>query len=161
LALTKGYAPEDKALSIIQDFLGIEHRAELFLERHGVRFINSSIDTSPERTATTLKSIDGNIILMLGGKDKGLPFEPIIDALDHRVKLIILFGEIGPKFTDLLPNTVTRKVLKSFEDATREAMEVAKDGDTVLLSPGASSYDEFSSFEERGEFFKSIILANF
>ncbi len=161
LALTKEYTDEDKALSIISTFSGIEHRGEIFLERHGVRFINSSIDTSPTRTAQTLSDIMGNIILLLGGRSKGLDYAPLKKAVNSsKIKKIICFGEAGGEiYSALGKNGVL--VEKSLGDAINMALESAEVGDTVLLSPACASYDEFSSFEERGLFFKSRVLSDF
>lgn len=161
LALTKGHTDEDHALSVIKEFSGLEHRCERFYCKGGIEFINSSIDTSPERTANTIKGVAGNIILLLGGRDKGLPLTPLTDAIDDRVKAVLLFGEAAKKFQEAIPHNIDKKAFSGLYDATVYAMEIAGVGDTVLLSPAATSYDEFSSFEERGSFFKRMILRVF
>lgn len=161
LALTKSLVDEDKSLEIISDFSGIEHRCEIFLEKRGVRFINSSIDTSPQRTATTINGLDGEIILLLGGKDKGLDFSPLIESLKGRVKTVLLFGESGEKIAEAIPDIINKRVFRCLDFATEYAMRIAEAGDTVLLSPAATSYDGFQNFEERGCFFKNAVLQSF
>ncbi len=161
LALTKSFGDEDKSLEIISDFSGIEHRGEIFLERRGVRFINSSIDTSPQRAATTINGLDGELILLLGGRDKGLDFSPLIKALRWRVKTVLLFGESGEKIAEAIPDIINKKVFRYLDFATEYAMKIAEAGDTVLLSPAATSYDEFQDFEQRGRFFKNTVLQSF
>ena len=161
LALTKGYADEDRAIEVIRGFSGIEHRGEIFLEKNGIRFINSSIDTSPQRTAETLFGVSGNIILLLGGRSKGLDYTPLQRAVnDRNVKAIILFGEARD---EIYSNVCSKeKILtESLNDAIKTAINVAIAGDTILLSPSATSYDEFSSFEERGMFFKNQVFSSF
>lgn len=161
LALTKGHADEEQTLSVIREFSGLEHRCERFYKKGGIEFINSSIDTSPERTATTVRGLSGNLILLLGGRDKGLELTPLARAIDGNVKSVLLFGEAGEKFYQLLPESINKKVFKRLYDATLYAIETTQAGDTVLLSPAATSYDEFSSFEERGDYFKRTVLTSF
>ena len=161
LALTRGYTDEDRALKTIADFGGIEHRGEIFLLKNDVRFINSSIDTSPTRTAETLRATTGNIILLLGGRSKRLDYTPLKAAIKKsKIKAIICFGEAGDEIFSALKE---RKAIikKSLGEAIDTAMEVAIKNDTVLLSPASTSFDEFSSFEERGLFFKSRVLSSF
>lgn len=161
LALTRGYTDEDHALEIIADFGGIEHRGELFLLKNGVKFINSSIDTSPTRTAETLRATPGNIILLLGGRSKGLDYTPLKSAIKKsKIKAIICFGEAGGEiFSSLEEREATIK--KSLGEAVDATMEIAIENDTVLLSPACTSFDEFSSFEERGLFFKNRVFSSF
>jgi UDP-N-acetylmuramoylalanine--D-glutamate ligase len=161
MALTKGHTDEERALYVIRDFSGLEHRCESFYSRGGIEFINSSIDTSPERTANTIKGLTSNIILLLGGRDKGLSLTPLTDAIGDRVKTVLLFGEASEKFQEAIPDNIDKKAFSGLYDATVYAMEIARAGDTVLLSPAATSYDEFSSFEERGSFFKRMVLEGF
>lgn len=161
LALTFGYADEDKALTVISSFSGIEHRGEFFLDKRGIKFINSSIDTSPTRTVQTIAATDGNIILLLGGRSKGLDYEPLKKAIKGaKIKAIISFGESAEQIRDRIACSKVMSTEK-LGDATDLAMTLAKAGDTVLLSPSATSYDEFSSFEERGTFFKNRVLSTF
>ncbi len=161
LALTKSYANESQALAVIREFSGLEHRCELFYSNRGVKFINSSIDTSPERSASTIKGLPGSLILLLGGKDKELELTPLINEISDRIKSALLFGRSGEKFYKSIPENISKKVFPSLYEATVYAMKIAKAGDTVLLSPAAASYDEFQSFEERGDFFKKTVLQEF
>ncbi len=157
LALTRGQVPEERALSVIADFSGLAHRGEIFLRKGGVTFINSSIDTTPARTVATLSGLDGGVILLLGGSDKGLDFSPLARAVAERVDRVIAFGETAERIKAAMPRE-TVKVCKNLSEAVGVALALAKKKDTVALSPASASYDEFSDFEERGEAFKRWVL---
>lgn len=156
LALTDGFADEERRRELIRGFRGLAHRCEIFAEIGGVKFINSSIDTSPERTVSTLQSLPRGLIILLGGRDKNLSFAPLAALISARGDRPIIYGEAREKIA--MAFGAYPHICKEF---FREAVEIAKKnarpGDTVLLSPAAASYDEFSSFEERGNSFKSLI----
>lgn len=158
LALTRGYTDTAHALSVIRSFGGVEHRGELFLWQGGIKFINSSIDTSPTRSATTLSSFKYPIILLLGGMDKGLDAAVLREAMRGKVRYAVFFGKDGQTISEKLDCEMPRAVFATLAEAAEFAVKIAKCGDTVLLSPSAASYDEFSDFEERGRAFKNIVL---
>lgn len=160
IALTRGEVHEERAISVIADFSGVAHRGEIFLYRAGVTFINSSIDTTPARTIATLSGFDGGVILLLGGSDKGLDFSPLARAVAERGDRVIAFGETANKIKAAMPKE-TVKVCQGLSEAVGVALALAKENNTVLLSPASASYDEFSNFEERGEAFKRWILEGF
>ena len=159
LALTDGFADEERRLELIRGFRGLAHRCEIFAEIGGVEFINSSIDTSPERTISTLQSLPRGLIILLGGRDKNLSFAPLAALISARGDLPIIYGEAREKIA-LAFGGYPHICREFFREAVEIAKKNARPGDTVLLSPAAASYDEFSSFEERGNSFKSLILGH-
>lgn len=158
MLLSDGYAQRSRAQKILSSFRGLPHRCETIAFSGGVRYINSSIDTSAERTSATLAAFSENVILLLGGHGKGLSYEPIISAAQGKVKSVITFGEEGEKIANLLRAHFKTEFSGSFKDAVIKACCVAQEGDTVLLSPACTSYDEFSSFEQRGKKFEEIVF---
>ncbi len=145
----------------IAGFTGVEHRLEFIRERAGVTWYNDSIATAPERVIAALKSFDEPLILLLGGRDKKLPWEELAQWVKARVKHSLLFGEAGPLIQRALeaaevdPARVTR--CEKLADAIRVALHQAERGDSVLLSPGGTGFDEFKDFAERGEKFKQWV----
>jgi UDP-N-acetylmuramoylalanine--D-glutamate ligase len=145
------------------DFTGVAHRLEFVAERGGAGWYNDSIATAPERTIAAIQAFDEPLVLMLGGRDKKLPWDDLAELIKHRVDHVIAFGELSPLVTAALgplqenhrPYTLTS--CRNLEDAVLVAREVASTGDIVLLSPGGTSFDEFKDFEERGERFRSLV----
>lgn len=141
-------------------FMGAPHRMETVAERDGVRYVDSSIDTTPTRTAVTLSALrgEGRVLLLLGGRGKHLPTEPLTQAISKVGAISFLFGETEEEFSHALAERhlpYTR--CGNMEDAVAHAMIEAKRGDTVLLSPAATSYDAFRDFEERGDAFRKLV----
>ena len=160
IALSRSYTDTEKILKTARSFSGLPHRCELVAKHGGVSYVNSSIDTTPKRSASTIYALDTPIILIVGGASKGLSYEPLYEAARTRVKAIILTGTSASKlYSDANLHALGAKILlrDDFEDAVAAAISLAKEGDTVLLSPAHTSYDCFSSFEERGNLFKRII----
>ena len=156
LAMTRGLRDRDEAIEVIRGFGGLAHRGEIVGCAAGVTYINSSIDTTPARTMATLSGMPRGIIILLGGRDKGLDLAPLVKLIEARGDRVIAFGEAAGRIRDAVGNrTFTARTMA---EAVLAAMETARRGDRVLLSPAAASYDEFSSFEERGEAFKKMVL---
>jgi UDP-N-acetylmuramoylalanine--D-glutamate ligase len=128
-----------------------------------VRWYNDSIATAPERTIADIRAFDEPIVLLLGGRDKNLPWEELLQLVSERVDHVVLFGEAAEKIQKTVSSlglrenrfTVTRA--DGLQDAVLKAAEVAESGDVVLLSPGGTSFDEFKDFEERGERFRKWV----
>jgi len=161
-AFTIGHAagfPLDAMLEAVDGFRGVPHRLELIRELHGVRWYNNTIATAPERTIATIRAFDEPIVLLLGGRDKDLPWDELIQLANERVDHIVLFGEAAEKIEKTVASLGLGKTRFSIakasglHEAVIKAAEVAESGDVVLLSPGGTSYDEFKDFEERGERF--------
>ena len=152
--------PLDAMLEAVEDFQGVPHRLELVRELRGVRWYNDSIATAPERSIAAIRAFDEPIVLMLGGRDKDLPWEDLMRLVGQRVDHLVLFGEAAEKIQKtanslgLSEKRCTLSRVNGLREAVVKAAEVAVSGDVVLLSPGGTSYDEFKDFAERGERFK-------
>jgi UDP-N-acetylmuramoylalanine--D-glutamate ligase len=152
--------PLDAMLTAAEEFRGVPHRLEFVRELHGVRWYNDSIATAPERTMAAIRSFEEPIVLLLGGRDKDLPWDDLANLIHQRVDHIVLFGEAAEKIgKTIAAGTSTQRPLtldtvEHLHEAIIKAAEVAKSGDIVLLSPGGTSFDEFEDFEERGEKFR-------
>ncbi len=154
--------PLDSMLTAIEEFQGVPHRLELVRELRGVRWYNDSIATAPERTMAAIRSFDEPIVLLLGGRDKNLPWDALADLVHRRVKHVVLFGEAAKKIeTALRPKSGKRGAVvvrcNELKEAVVKAAQAANAGDVVLLSPGGTSYDAFTDFAERGEAFKKWV----
>ena len=145
------------ALGAIKEFKGLEHRLELVLNQNGVKWINDSKATTPSAVVGALESME-DVILILGGKDKGLDFTPILSKLSH-INSFILIGELTDKIESLF-SSYSKPIIKaeSMKQAVKEAKEIASFGSTVLLSPGGASYDMYDSYRARGEDFKKEVF---
>ena len=152
--------PLDGMLTAAEDFRGVPHRLELVMSQDGVGWYNDSIATAPERTMAAIRSFDEPIVLLLGGRDKNLPWDGLAKLVHERVDHVVIFGEAGSKIQAALEadgvadRPYTRERVGTLLEAVREARRVSEPGDVVLLSPGGTSFDEFKDFEERGEKFR-------
>ena len=148
----------------LKDFYGVDHRLELVRTWKGTAWYNDSIATAPERSMAALRSFDEPIVLMLGGRDKKLPWDKLAELIRQRVDHVVLFGEAAQKIAATMggsrpgerPFTISHCI--GLEDAVKAAAKVAEEGDVVLLSPGGTSFDEFKDFAERGESFRIWVL---
>ena len=161
-----GLVKPETIRKIAREFGGVEHRLEFVRNRNGVSYYNSSIDSSPNRTINALSVFKDKIILIAGGKDKGIPYDDIGAPLEEHVKLLILIGATSDKIYEALIKNAEKKKIKSevkvfraesYEEAVKYAADNAECGDTVLLSPASTSFDRFKNFEERGNLFKKLV----
>lgn len=147
----------------IEEFEGIPHRMQLVATRNGVQWYNDSIATTPERSLAAIKSFDEPIVLLLGGRDKNLPWEDLLQNANQKVKQFVLFGEaagmIAEKLEKIQKHGSAKPLIKveTLQEAIKEAAKTAEEGDVVLLSPGGTSYDAFVDFEERGNYYAKWI----
>lgn len=132
------------------------HRLECLGEINGVTFYNDSKATNVDATLKALSSLPTPIILLAGGVDKGGSFAPILEYKE-RIRSVLAFGESREKLTKELGVALPVEVYKEMRAAAQRAKELAKQGDTVLFSPGCASFDEFTSYAHRGEQFTKII----
>ncbi|MBE7021967.1 MAG: UDP-N-acetylmuramoyl-L-alanine--D-glutamate ligase [Ruminococcaceae bacterium] len=143
-----------------REFGGVPHRIEFVREKDGVRYYNSSIDSSPNRTINTLKVFDEPIVLIAGGKDKGISYEALGPAIRERVKALVLIGAtaktIGAVAEKDAP-AVPAFYEETYEAAVARAEQLAEAGDVVLLSNASTSFDMFPNFEVRGNLFKELV----
>jgi UDP-N-acetylmuramoylalanine--D-glutamate ligase len=155
--------PLNAMLEAVKDFHGVPHRLELVRELHGARWYNDSMASAPERTIAAIRAFDEPIVLLLGGRDKNLPWEDLMQLVDQRVKYAVLFGEAAEKIQKTVNSLglgekrCTLSRVNGLHEAVLKAAEVAESGDVVLLSPGGTSFDEFKDFADRGERFKSWV----
>lgn len=164
-AITIGYAagiPLEAIKSAAIGFRGVAHRLELVREWKGVKWYNDSIATAPERTMAAIRSFDEPIILLLGGRDKNLPWGELAVLVHERVDRVVLFGEAAEKISAILeqahgPLRQTVEHCKDLKEAVQTAERLAVPGSVVLLSPGGTSFDQFGDFEERGEAFRKWV----
>jgi len=156
----------DTAAQVARTFAGVEHRIELIRDSGGVKWYNDSIATSPTRAMAGLASFSQKIILIAGGYDKNLSYQPLAPALCEKVKLLILMGATADKIEVALRGHSgykegAPKILraKDMPDAVAIAHSYAQKGDVVSLSPASASFDHYRNFEERGWHFKDLVQA--
>ena len=161
IGAVEGLVGDDVVLKIAKTFGGVEHRIELVRVLDGVSYYNSSIDSSPNRSINTLNVFKDKVIMIAGGKDKGIPYDEIGPALCEKVKTLILIGKTSDKIEDALIKAGGENVpvirCESYSEVVNTARSIAKEGDTVLLSPASTSFDMFANFEERGNLFKKLV----
>ena len=164
-AFAIGYAaglPVDAMVSAAKEFRGVAHRLEFVREWNGTQWYNDSIATAPERTMAAIHSFTEPIVLLLGGRDKNLPWEDLAAMVHQRVQHVVLFGEAAEKISAALekdsgPLPLTVHRCPGLQEAVQAAAEVASPGSIVLLSPGGTSFDQFYDFEERGKAFRKWV----
>lgn len=161
---TKEDVSIDVMKKVAKTFGGVEHRCELIRELNGVRYYNDSIASSPTRTLAGLIAFDSKVILIAGGYDKHIPFEPLAEEGYPYIKELILLGDTKDLIKEAFDKVEKEKGIKvpttkvnTLEEAVFKANEIAKDGDIVTLSPACASFDMFPNFEVRGNKYKEIV----
>jgi UDP-N-acetylmuramoylalanine--D-glutamate ligase len=154
----------DSMRKVAITFSGVEHRCEFVKEINGVKYYNDSIASSPSRTVAGLKAFEEPVILIAGGYDKKIPFEPLAEGGYSKIKALILVGATKYKIKDAFDRVINDKNIElpiiiedNFEEAVYKAQQIAKRGDVVTLSPACASFDMFPNFEVRGNKFKEIV----
>jgi UDP-N-acetylmuramoylalanine--D-glutamate ligase len=132
---------------------------EFVTEVNGVKFINDSKATVGESCAWAIKNIPSKLILIAGGKDKGVDYRVILDEAAGKVKKVIVIGEATEKIKSALSRIIPVEEAPTLPDAVRNAFKQASYGEYVLLSPMCSSFDMFADYEERGRVFKDAVMA--
>ena len=143
----------------LSDFPGVEHRLEKVGKFQGVYYVNDSKATNVDAALKGINAFTAPIILIAGGHDKETPIEGFMKYVKEHTRHLVLLGEAANRFYDTAVKVGITSLEKadSMEDAVKRAQKVAHEGDVVLLSPACSSFDMFSSYEERGEVFKNIV----
>lgn len=142
---------------VLKEFKGVEHRIEYVTNINNREFYNDAKATNTESTIIALKSFDKPIILLLGGLDRGHSFEPLNQYMNN-VKKVVCYGETKERIKTWCDDiNVSCEVVETLEEATKKAYESSKEFDIILLSPACASWDQFESFEKRGETFKKVI----
>ena len=149
--------PNHQIKKIMSNFSGVEHRLEYVMEIEGVSYYNDSKATNLDSVKVALDSFDQNILLLMGGKDKGGNFVDIIPHFKDKVKKIITFGQARDKISIALRDAVRLKKVNDLRDAVEFCHLNAVPGDIVLLSPGCASFDQYPNFEKRGFEFKKLV----
>lgn len=141
----------------INEFKGIAHRLEYVRRVGGVEFYNDSKGTNVHSVKRALDAFDDNVILIMGGKDTNLSYEPLREHIRRKVKTLILVGEAKERINRDLGDYSETFLIGTFEEAVYIAYQKSRIGDMVLLSPGCSSFDMFDNYVERGNYFKEIV----
>ena len=165
IAATEGLVDAEDQKQAIAEFTGVEHRLEFVRELDGVKWYNDSIASSPNRTIAGLNSYDEKIVLIAGGRDKHLDYDPIAKPIIEHVKTLIVMGETANKIKSVVERELeickkTMNIVKvsNVNEAVLEAKKYAKPGEIVLFSPASTSFDMFKNFEERGKKFKEEVM---
>jgi len=143
----------------IKTFKGVEHRLEFVAEVSGVQFYNDSKATNVDAAVKAIEAFPGPLIVILGGKDKGSPYTPLRELLRERARLAILIGAAADKIAKDLGDAVPFERVGTLDRAVHLAMQTAQPGDTVLLAPACSSFDQFENYEHRGRTFKELVTS--
>lgn len=161
-----GEVQEEVMISVAKTFTGVEHRCELVREHRGVKWYNDSIASSPTRTIAGLRAMPQKVILIAGGYDKHIPYDPLGPVVCETVKLLILTGATAPLIEQSVRaaagyEEAALPILHAIdmEDAVRLAAKHAAAGDIVTLSPASASFDCYKNFEERGLHYKRLVNA--
>lgn len=151
-------------VKVAKEFGGVEHRIEFVREVKGVKWYNDSIATSPTRVLAGLRSFEQKIIVLAGGYDKKIPFEPMAETVCDRVKTLILMGVTAEKIERAVtsaknydPQSLRILHASSMEEAVEIASREAVTGDIVTLSPACASFDWYPNFEVRGQHYKRLV----
>lgn len=164
IAVTWGEVSLDTIRKVAKEFGGVEHRIEFVREINGAKYYNNSIASSPTRVLACLNSFDEKQIMIQGGSDKGISFEPMADSICEKVKVLILMGETKEKIRDAVmsskkynPENIRIFIVRDMQEAVQTAYKYAEKGDIVSLSPACASFDMYRMFEDRGKHFKQLV----
>ncbi len=157
LAAREHGANHDAIQRVVDTFPGMPHRLEYVRRVGGVEFFNDSKATNVHAVSRALDAFDENIIMIMGGKDTNLSYEPLREAVRRKVKNLILVGEAKERINRDLGDYSETFLIGTFEEAVLIAYQKSRINDTVLLAPGCSSFDMFDSYEERGNYYKEIV----
>ena len=149
----------DEAIQSLMSFRSLPHRLEMVVEKEGVVFINDSISTIPESAIAAIKAIEKVDILILGGYDRGLNYNKLVEYLKiSKVRVLVFLGNAGKRIQGLIPSDSNMDCFfaNDMENVFEILNEVGNHGDICLLSPAAASYDQFKNFEHRGDKFKEL-----
>ena len=143
--------------SAVKTFAGVEHRLEFVAKVRGVPYYNDSKATNVDATQKALESFDGRVIVILGGKDKDSDYRTLRKELRHRASRALLIGAAAEKIASQIAGSVAMEMVGTLERAVGRAEQIARPGDTVLLAPACSSFDQFENYEHRGRVFKDLV----
>ncbi len=153
--------PAGDIMKAVSKFKGLSHRIELVAEKGGVRYYDDSKATNPDAVRRALGAFEEPVVLLAGGRNKGMDFGSLKSVIAKKVKAAVLFGESADEFAGIIKDAGSIMAVKAetMEEAVRLAAERAEPGDAVLLSPGCASFDMFNGYAERGQAFQDAVLA--
>lgn len=160
IAMTDSLVGSDEIIGVAEGFTGLKHRCEWVLNNDGIDYYDSSIDSTPARTAQTLRSLDRSVVIILGGRGKGLDYDELIPEMKKYVKAAIITGENAEEIYETVKGFVDAEIVDNFDRAVKRGQSISKDVGTLLLSPASTSFDRFKNYAERGYRFKQILLKN-
>lgn len=149
--------PTEQIRAAVADFTGVEHRLEFVAEIDGVSYYNDSKATNVDSALKAIQAFTGNLIVILGGKDKGADFRSLREPLRRRARLVLLIGAARQKIAAQLADGFPLELVETLPEAVARAASLAHSGDTVLLAPACASFDQFDNFEHRGRVFKEEV----
>ena len=141
----------------VRSFAGVEHRIEFVTAISGVEYFNDSKATNVDATIKALDAFEGNLLVILGGKDKGSDYTILRKSLRQHARLVLLIGAAADKIESQLGGVVPVERAGTMAHAVELAEERARPGDTVLLAPACASFDQFESYEHRGRVLKQLV----
>jgi len=147
-----------RAARALATFAGLPHRGEVVRRDRGVTFIDDSKATNPGAAARAIAGVDGAIVWIAGGRDKGLDFGELAEIVNERVRAAVLIGEAAETLAALLGPGIEVRRAESIEAAVEAAAGIARAGDVVLLAPACASQDQFRDYAERGDRFRDAAL---
>lgn len=149
--------------SVLSKFNGVRHRVQYVLEADGRKIYNDSKATDIEATQMALNGFDEPIVLLAGGLDRGYKFDKLVPNLSKNVKAVVLFGETKHLLKDAAEKAGVEniKLVDNIDQAVPIAYKFSEPGDVILLSPANASWDQFNTFEERGDRFIHDIKKNY
>ncbi|MGH7164800.1 MAG: UDP-N-acetylmuramoyl-L-alanine--D-glutamate ligase [Nitrospiraceae bacterium] len=151
--------PSEVMSRVLRSFPGLEHALELVRDRRGVRFVNDSKGTNVDATIKALESLDGPVLLIAGGRDKGGQFGRLLEPVRKRVKRLVLIGEAASRIREAVGDFDRVSRAATLREAVDLAVRHAEAGDVVLLSPACASFDMFADYQDRGRQFKELVQA--
>lgn len=164
IAATKTLVPIEKAVEAIKEFKPVEHRIEFVREINEVKWYNDSASSSPTRTLSGLNAFDESIVLIAGGYDKNLDYEPLAKTIIEKVSVLLLIGQTAGKIFDSVKEELENQnkkldiyMCESLEQTVNLAKKLAKPKEVVLFSPASASFDMFKDFADRGNQFKNLV----
>ncbi len=151
--------PAEKLVTGLKDFSGVSHRIEPLGEAKGLVWFNDSKSTNVDSLKVALESFDEKVILIAGGREKNSDYSVLNELIAKKVKALVLFGSGAESLSAQWKGTVETLIVNNLEEAVEKSQTLAEHGDTILLSPGCASFDQYTDFEERGDHFKKLVQA--
>ena len=158
MTITSKYSvPSATLAEVVGEFPGVEHRIEYVGSVRGISYFNDSKATNVDSAVKAVASFERNVILILGGRDKGASYGPLVEAMRGKVRHVLLIGEAADKISAAVGIAFPVTRAPSLQDAVKQSASIGQPGDVVLLSPACASFDMFENYEHRGRVFKKTV----